>query len=101
VGECLFWYRPTRVVPDQRPLNGRCCLLLFFDRDGTLRGNNSYRQARPLYRHEGYAYYLQSTVPTFDLLGLVCALLWGGSGHQTVDGRYAHATLDGSAIRAG
>ena len=20
VGECLFWYRPTRVVPDQRPL---------------------------------------------------------------------------------
>ena len=22
VGE---WYRPTRVVPDQRPLNGRCC----------------------------------------------------------------------------
>ena len=25
VGECLFWYRPTRVVPDQRPLDGRCC----------------------------------------------------------------------------
>jgi len=25
VGECLFWYRPTRVVPDQRQLNGRCC----------------------------------------------------------------------------
>jgi len=25
VGECLFWYRPTQVVPDQRPLNGRCC----------------------------------------------------------------------------
>jgi len=23
VGECFFWYRPTRVVPDQRPLNGR------------------------------------------------------------------------------
>ena len=22
VGECSFWYRPTRVVPDQRPLNG-------------------------------------------------------------------------------
>ena len=21
----FFWYRPTRVVPDQRPLNGRCC----------------------------------------------------------------------------
>ena len=25
VGECFFWYRPTRVVPDQRPLNCRCC----------------------------------------------------------------------------
>ena len=24
-GEGSFWYRPTRVVPDQRPLNGRCC----------------------------------------------------------------------------
>ena len=23
MGECFFWYRPTRVVPDQRPLNGR------------------------------------------------------------------------------
>jgi len=21
-GECFFWYRPTRVVPDKRPLNG-------------------------------------------------------------------------------
>ena len=25
MGECFFWYRPTRVVPDQRPLNGHCC----------------------------------------------------------------------------
>ena len=25
MGEISFWYRPTRVVPDQRPLNGRCC----------------------------------------------------------------------------
>jgi len=25
VGECFFWYRPTRVVRDQRPLIGRCC----------------------------------------------------------------------------
>ena len=29
VGECFFWYRPTRVVPDQRPLNGRCMLWWF------------------------------------------------------------------------
>jgi len=27
-GESSFWYRPTRVVPDQRPLNGRCCHIL-------------------------------------------------------------------------
>ena len=26
VGESPFWYRPTRVVPDQRPLNGRCII---------------------------------------------------------------------------
>jgi len=25
VGECFFWYKPTRVVPDKRPLNGCCC----------------------------------------------------------------------------
>jgi len=29
VGECFFWCGPTRVVPDQRPLNGRCCCLLY------------------------------------------------------------------------
>ena len=32
-GECFFWYRPTRVVPDTRPLNGCCCcccILLVF-----------------------------------------------------------------------
>jgi len=26
VNECFFWYRPTRVVPDQRPLNGCVCV---------------------------------------------------------------------------
>ena len=25
VGECFFWYRPTRVIPDKRPLNGCVC----------------------------------------------------------------------------
>ena len=29
MGESSFWYRPTRVVPDQRPLNGRCCCSSF------------------------------------------------------------------------
>ena len=27
VGRCFFWYRSTRVVPDQRPLNGCVCLM--------------------------------------------------------------------------
>ena len=30
VGESSFWYRRTRVVPDQRPLNGRCCCRYLF-----------------------------------------------------------------------
>jgi len=30
VGECFFWYRPTRVVPDQKPLNGRCKRSLYY-----------------------------------------------------------------------
>jgi len=31
VGECFFWYRPTRVVPDRGPLNGcvRVCAVTF------------------------------------------------------------------------
>ena len=29
MGECFFWYRPTRVVPDQRPLNGCVCKFFF------------------------------------------------------------------------
>ena len=31
VCECFFWYRPTRVVPDKRPLNGCCCCCDFLD----------------------------------------------------------------------
>ena len=26
MGECFFWYWPTRIVPDKRPLNG--CVIL-------------------------------------------------------------------------
>ena len=26
MGECFFWYRPTRVVADKRPLNGCVCV---------------------------------------------------------------------------
>ena len=32
MGECFFWYRPTRVVPDQRPLNGECFGVVIGDR---------------------------------------------------------------------
>jgi len=28
-GESSFWYWPTRVVPDQRPLNGRCNMVVY------------------------------------------------------------------------
>jgi len=28
VGECFFWYRPTRVDPDKRPLNSCVCVCL-------------------------------------------------------------------------
>ena len=34
----FFWYRPTRVVPDQRPLNGRCCCCCSY---GVLGDNSS------------------------------------------------------------
>ena len=30
VGECFFWYRPTRVVLDQLPLNGCVCVCVLF-----------------------------------------------------------------------
>jgi len=29
VGECFFWYWPTRVVPDQRPLNRLVCVCVY------------------------------------------------------------------------
>ena len=29
MGECFFWYRPTQVVPDKRPLNGCVCLCVW------------------------------------------------------------------------
>jgi len=32
VGECFFRYRPTRVVPDKRPLNGCVCVCVILCR---------------------------------------------------------------------
>jgi len=33
VRECFFWYRPTRVVPDQVPLNGCMCVCVCMQQD--------------------------------------------------------------------
>ena len=62
MGECSFWYRPTRVVPDQRPLNGRrccCCDMLseYGDADAAVEaririGWNKFRQLVPLLTNE-------------------------------------------------
>ena len=30
VGQCFFWYRPTRVVLDKRPLNGCVCVCVMY-----------------------------------------------------------------------
>jgi len=38
VGEFSFWYRPTCVVPDQRPLNG--CVCVYFKLSTTSNGLN-------------------------------------------------------------
>ena len=40
MGESSFWYRPTRVVPDQRPLNGRCCCCCWTLRTSPCQGPN-------------------------------------------------------------
>ena len=32
MGECFFWYRPTRAVPNQRPLNDCVCVCVNDDR---------------------------------------------------------------------
>jgi len=53
VGECFFWYRPTRVVPDQRPLNGRCCCCLLngesISTNSTAENRDMYNFFHPLY----------------------------------------------------
>ena len=41
-GECFFWYRPTRVVPDKRPLNGCCCCCCSRRQDPYFSGNPNF-----------------------------------------------------------
>ena len=43
VSEWFFWYRPTRVVPDKRPLNGCVCVCVCCLRhSGTTVGRQTY-----------------------------------------------------------
>ena len=62
MGECTFWYRPTRVVPDQRPLNGRCCCILRL-------AISTY-----VYFAKNVAYFPFNSWHSFQRL---CHLLWG------------------------
>jgi len=48
VGECSFWYRPTRVVPDQRPLNGRCCCCCLLYADDILLVSHSLHELQAM-----------------------------------------------------
>ena len=65
-GECFFWYRPTRVVPDKRSLNG-CCVGCQWRIKGDTMGNSEPCTCRglcpdtPLY---WLAFQRSSTVPT-------------------------------------
>ena len=45
VGEYFFWYRPTRVVPDKRPLNGCVCVCVC--NAGSARQYDNMKQSIP------------------------------------------------------
>ena len=48
VGECFFWYRPTRVVPDKRPLNAcvRACMCTWVSQYQKGETNLDFTEAR-------------------------------------------------------
>ena len=51
MGECFFWYRPTWVVPDQRPLNGCACSSKVNDSSNAICcGRNCTANQLPQYR---------------------------------------------------
>ena len=43
MGECFFWYRPTRVVPYKRPLNG--CVCVYTVLNGDIANDREFRQS--------------------------------------------------------
>jgi len=71
VGECFFWYRPTRVVPDQRPLNGRCCCCCFSRRVKL----KTFRRRTlcPIKRHRCRTLLLRRTSTDFDNFWRICS----------------------------
>ena len=46
VGECFFWYRPTRVVLDKRPLRGCVCVWLTYLLTGWLLTEGNGKRTR-------------------------------------------------------
>ena len=82
MGECSFWYRPTQVVPDQRPLNGRCkrslstpcCKLI----SSSLGRPSSSSNSSVYLLHLSFYFYLLSTISD-DLESLNDVLSGGNS----------------------
>jgi len=65
LGEISFWYRPTRVVPDQRPLNGRRLRYTVF----TLNIQCFYTVGAPQIRFHDFWRYIKSYVCICMLVG--------------------------------
>ena len=62
MGECYFWYRPTRVVPDQRPLNSCVCVCIghHITYKLCLTTWKTLHTSQPLYLSELISHYLPS-----------------------------------------
>jgi len=55
VGECFFWYRPTRVVPDQRPLNSCVCVCVTIDWLSCIATQDSFWALSALMSHKRHS----------------------------------------------
>jgi len=72
VGECFFWYRPTRVVPDQRPLNGRCCntAVRVYELKNILQSREIFLYKLPGESHNDYAF-INDLWPTIIIIIII------------------------------
>ena len=74
MGESSFWYRPTRVVPDQRPLNGRCCCCTPLTCFQTTIKHTSASESTTLWRYTNmFIIFIRSSVPV-EKDHMTCAL---------------------------